>query len=150
MGSRKLYAIKGSKDRRSMKRKVSDNSSASNDEKRVIVKKIDLIHSRITQMFEVNNHLPLLGFLSTAYWLRHCPCTNIFHPGHAVTSHLQFIKSHFMIISVCDTILPYSYCLLLLCQLPPSWKLPTRWIFWVICEEKGTVGSMLQEGGTSE
>ena len=69
VGSRKLFAVRDKG--KGKKRKRAANDLDSEDDKlghARVIKKLDIISAKISQVFEVNTHLPLpLGFSTVAY-----------------------------------------------------------------------------------
>ena len=65
VGSRKLFAVRDpDKDKRKRKR----NSYYDSDEDHILIDKIDIMYAKVSQVLEVNNHLPLpLGLSSIVY-----------------------------------------------------------------------------------
>ena len=66
VGSRKLFAVRKGKGK---KRKRSSSPSSSDlEEELTMARKIDFVHAKVSQLLEVNCHLPLpLGFFCVLY-----------------------------------------------------------------------------------
>lgn len=72
VGSRKLFATTDIKGKRKRKRRSSTPDS-DDDKNLKIIHKLDIVHSKVSQILEVNNHLPLpFGFSSILYDIFKC------------------------------------------------------------------------------